>query len=315
MHPEKDNPILQVDLDRPSYTKNETIKGTLTLKTLSPIYIHKIELKLFKEFEYKINSEKLRKRKSSDKIYLLYENPLDFSELSIGSHTFPFEIKIVKDVKGTVSSLIHFGQNFYSVKNQIFLEAVVYKDKSAENVCSKKVEVNFYELVKKNRPVLFNMEFTYCFCLLHTESKLEISLDKDFYYAGECINLSVNLLKNNKIIKIKSLFVEMYQNMQLQSDNQFYKEKKLLFKTKGYVDTLKNKYCADIRIPFSVPNNVFESYLSLYNHLEINITFDRSSPIMLRKNVYVVKNTINLPNLSDESVIQGVTLPKCTFKY
>ncbi|KCZ80701.1 hypothetical protein H312_01863 [Anncaliia algerae PRA339] len=311
----KADPSLLIELNKSQYKSGDTIKGVLIFSTSYPIYIHKIQIKLYKEFTYTINSEKLKKKRSPDTLFDLYENELEFTELSIGNHSFPFEIKVKKEIKGTANTSLYFLNNAFAIKNQIFLESLVYKNKNDEILLKEANEIHFINKIKCNKPSIFEMEFSYCFCLFYSDCKLRVNLDKEVYYSGETANLAIEVLKSNQPIKIKSVFVELFQNVFLQSDNKIYKEKKLISKTKGYSCQFNNLYCADVKIPFAVPNNVFESYLSLSNHVQVSIVFDRALPITVNKNIYIYKEVIKLPKLSSDSIIRGVTLPKKIFKY
>ncbi|KCZ78482.1 hypothetical protein H311_00486, partial [Anncaliia algerae PRA109] len=128
----KADPSLLIELNKSQYKSGDTIKGVLVFSTSYPIYIHKIQIKLYKEFTYTINSEKLKKKRSPDTLFDLYENELEFTELSIGNHSFPFEIKVRKEIKGTANTSLYFLNNAFAIKNQIFLEALVYKNKNDE---------------------------------------------------------------------------------------------------------------------------------------------------------------------------------------
>lgn len=312
---QKEEPTLIIETEKTLYKTDDTIKGMLTLKTFSPMYVYKIELRVYKEFTCRINSETEKKKQSSPTTFDLYQNNLEFTELSTGNHTFPFDLKIKKEMKGTTNTSLYFSGKTFNLRNQIILEAILYGDNKKQKIYKKSIDLNFYNIAKKNKPTIFDMEFTYCFCLFYSECKLRINSDKDFYYSGETAKITVEVLKSYSPIKIKSVTLELFQNMLLDSGSKFYKEKKLLFKTKGYFCNLENLFCADMRIPFSVPNNIHESHLSLTNFVQITITFDRSLPVLITRDVCIVKDIFKPPMLQDESLIQGITLAKRVFKY
>ena len=289
--------VLYVQKDKSINKQGELVTGSVNLKSLYPLYVSKIELRVYKRFLVedgvqssasfgREQSGDIEKEVAYDRVFLLYKNPLGFNEFSSGHHAFPFQVQLKKSDGGSVNAQLSFDSGRYAIENRYFLEASLYKQDSDEaQKTSNTAEIHVQILDDRKKSI--RVDFSYCFCFFNSSCFLEAALDKKMYFSGDTARIRVSANEGSGS-KIKSVIVELFQCLDVVLGDRQVAAQRLISKTKGCYESDTNAFFADMRIPFTTPSNSKERHLKLKNVLCIHVSFDRSLPIKVKKSINIV---------------------------
>lgn len=306
----------------------EPLTGQISLRALSPFYVSRIELRVYKRFSMEYSTatgasihpddeERSSKvdRTVYDKTFVLYRNPLEFDEFSSGHHAFPFEVELKKADSSSVNTVLDFESGTYRVRNQYFLEANVYvKNSATMDRISSFVDVYVVNKLFEEQEHVSRIDFSYCLCFFTSNCLLHTRLDKDLYFSGDVAQLEVFVREPGSDIKIKSITVELRQHLEAAVGGLCVLDQRTISRTKGYCSFEKSSFLASIRIPATVPSNVLEKYLKLTSVIYVYVSFDMALPIKIKKRINIAKNQLEIVEHVFPDVLEGVTQDKKSFR-
>eukprot|EP00866_Antonospora_locustae_P001986 jgi/Antlo1/1986/1626 len=298
--------VLRIQQERSMHGPGDVVSGHVSIKTLQPLYIYGVELRVCKRFEAACTplppgTEHACEHAVYDRTFTLYRNPFEFEELSSGHHVFPFGVHLRETDGASVDACIAFVSGCYTLRNQYFLEAAVHhREQGVLHTARRRDRVCVAERVRARGRSPAHIDFSYCLCLLSTSCIVETALDKEVYFSGDVARLSA-AVQERAGLRISALSAELYQCMEVDMGGKRMRERKLVSKTKGYRDAATGCFLADVRIPSTVPSNVFEQYLRLGNVLCVIVAFDMSLPVRIQRRICVVK-TVRAPLDAEEDV-------------
>lgn len=298
----------------------DVVSGHVSVKTLLPLYIRGVELRVCKRFEAAYapqgaGSERGAERVIYDRTFMLYRNPLEFEEVSSGHHVFPFGVRLRGDDGASADAHIALETGRLRVRNQYFLEAALHhREGGVLRTARWREEVCVAERARADSIRPARVDLSYCLCLLSTSCTVETALDREVYFSGDVARLCASV-RERAGLRISAVAAELYQCMETDVDGRWLRERKLVSKTKGYRDAATGRFLADVRIPSSVPSNVSERYLRLANVLCVVVAFDMSLPVRIQRRVCVVKAARTPLHCAEEDVdvLEGTTQPARVF--
>lgn len=312
---------LNIHQEEVVHVSGGTVAGSVCLVIMNPSYISKIELRVYKKFVARYRAtpkngfvedtaQSACDEVLSDKVFVLYRNPFEFSELSSGQHVFPFQVQLRNSESGSVDTQLFFESGHYRVKNQYLLEAIVHRrvDYKLEKI-SKTEEVYVVDKREVEQTMSTGIDFSYCFCFFSTQGTVDTILDRSSYFSGDIAQLRVAKQQDKTKIAIKSVVVELYQYLEVHIEGERMFDQKLVVKTKGYPDPAGNGFVVDIRVPFALPSNINEKYLKLRNVLNISVCFDMSLPVNIQRDISVVKNQLKVAADTPQGTLEGLLQP------
>lgn len=298
----------------------DVVAGHVSIKTLQPLYIHGVELRVCKRFEAACTpnppgSGHGCERTVYERTFTLYRNPLEFEEVSSGHHVFPFGIHLREADGASVDAHLAFESGRYTLRNQYFLEAAVHhREQGVMHTARRRDEVCVAEHTRTGGGRRARIDFSYCLCLLSASCTVETALDREVYFAGDVARLSA-AVRERAGLRISALSAELYQCMEVDIGGRRLRERKLVSKTKGYRDAATGRFLADVRIPSTVPSNVAEQYLRLGNVLCVVVAFEMSLPVRIQRRICVVKAArAPLDTEDDVDVLEATTQQPRVFR-
>lgn len=311
--------VLCIQQERSMHGPGDVVSGHVSVKTLQPLYIYGVELRVCKMFEaactpHPPGNEHVCKRTVYDRTFSLYRNPFEFEEVSSGHHVFPFGVHLREADSASVDSRIAFESGHYTLRNQYFLEAEVHhRQQGVLHTARRRSEICVAEHARAcgGRPA--QIDFSYCLCLLSASCTVETALDREVYFSGDVARLSA-AVRERTGLRISALSAELYQCMEMDMGGRRLRKRKLVSKTKGYRDRTTGRFLADVRIPSTVPSNVYEQYLRLENVLCVIVAFDMSLPVRIQQRICVVKTArAPLDTEDDMDVLEATTQQRRVF--
>lgn len=317
--------LVDIQKDKTLQSSEEPFTGCVNIRTLHPLYVSKVELRIYKQFS--IDCKELLcvqgsgegvagkgRRSLYNKTLLLYRNPLHFDEFSSGHHAFPFEIQLRKTDSSSVNACLSFESGIYKIQNQYFLEANLYiKNSAGMEKISRTVEIHVIGKFKEAQRSINRIDFSYCLCFFTSNCLLHTRLVKDLYFSGDIACLEVFVKEQAPGLKIKSVIVELCLCLETMLAGQRVVDYKVISKTKGYCSLGRDIFLANIRIPGTLPSSLSEKYLNLASVLYIYISFDMSLPIKIKKVMNIAKNQLEVVDGEILDVLQGITQSKKNF--
>ncbi|KAL0266084.1 UNVERIFIED_CONTAM: hypothetical protein PYX00_011800 [Menopon gallinae] len=308
--------VLRIQREGGMHGPGDVVTGHVSVKTLQPLYIRSVELRVCKRFEAThtpqgAGAEHRAERVVYDRTFALYRNPLEFEELSSGHHVFPFGVRLRSDDGASADAHIALEGGRLHVRNQYFLEAAVHhREDGVLRTARCRNEVCVAERARAGSSYPARIDLSYCLCLLSTSCMVETALDREVYFSGDVARLCASV-RERAGLRISAMAAELYQCIEADMGGRWLRERKLVSKTKGYRDAATGCFLADVRIPSSVPSNVSERYLRLANVLCVVVVFDMSLPVRIQRRVCVVKAAHTPLHCAEEDVdvLEGTTQP------
>lgn len=318
----QDTVELFITPDKQEYNSNEFIVGEVNLKTREPLNVEKITLKVRKFYKGLIEVEgadvsrndiKKMALKEERVVYEydfnLFDDEGDFTKVSSGHHTFPFKFKLKSSDSSSVNFQQYFSNLLCEIKNTYTLESSLKLFGIYKHLLNTKKELVVIDNQNDTHETSMKIKLSSCFCIFRESFVITSSFEKKVHYSGDVAALHLQVSNINSNVRIKAVEAYLYQVISLYVEDKFITRVKHLSKNKNVVYLQDGLCISKIEIPHSAPSSTSEKLFDIRYILYMFITFNRSSPIRIKKALGVVKRIHDIVDGEELSVLNGHEFP------
>ncbi|KAM0685925.1 hypothetical protein COBT_002859 [Conglomerata obtusa] len=301
---------LFISLDKPYFTHTDLISGTLHLIILEPLCLEKINLKIKKNYEAQLkiirNNQRQKlaeKREIYNNHFELYSSASSYTKISSGHHTFPFQFYLKNGDNASTSLMQVFSSCLCKISSSYVIDANIKLYGIYMPLIHTTREIPIVDGYVSTGNCVIQIELSSCFCVINTSFDLMCRLDKEMYFTGDTAKITIDVGSKRKIY---SFDVYLYQIMSLYVQDNFRTMSK--FVAKGGSEKIRASGCVDceLMLPGELASTVSEEKFDVKYILQVIVTFERSSPVRFKKDIFLIKKIKPDTNMHQIDALKGI---------
>lgn len=306
---------IEILLDKGTYFPAQTVKGKISIKTHKPLGAAFLKIRFFKH--QKVFLRKLdgtEPKTLIDKDQIMIDREFVIAEricLSSGVSIFPFRMNLRLDENGSGQMKGYFYDVVCQVQNNYSLEA---QCRIGDQVT--KTEKNFVVLDRNEEKQFIDskIRLSSFLCLLVKSIQFRIQTDKEWYFAGDSIQIECFPISKTSKSMISGIDANLYEIVIFKREGGNILRSKMVSSFQAF-PLNKNHFRMQFRLPMNVSPTITEKDFVIRTAAFFSVKFYNGSTMKIKKYINVSQMVLEIPEIESALYYETKTYCEQTIDY